>query len=133
MVPSILCAYERAQIFALRDRSGKRIVVSMTALPSSPLLAGVVLRAARPDDLAALHRLARLDSRRPLTGPLLVAEEDGTLRAALALESGAVVADPFAPTAHLVALLRRHAARRTAPLEARRGRRVQRGLTPALR
>jgi hypothetical protein len=102
------------------------------ALLPSPLLAGVVLRAARPDDLAALHRLARLDSRRPLTGPVLVAEEDGALRAALELASGAVIADPFAPTAHLVALLRRHAARRTAPPEARRGRRVLRGLTPAL-
>jgi len=82
---------------------------------SPPHLAGVTVRAARPDDASDLARLAALDSRRALGGPLLLAEEDGVLRAALALRTGAVVADPFAPTAHLVALLRRHAARRTAP------------------
>jgi hypothetical protein len=82
---------------------------------SPPHQAGVTLRAARSDDTAALARLAALDSRRALGGPLLLAEEDGVLRAALALRTGAVVADPFAPTSHLVALLRRHAARRSAP------------------
>jgi hypothetical protein len=105
----------------------------MTSPLPSPLPAGIVLRAGRPDDLAALQRLARLDSRRPISGPVLVAEEDGALRAALALASGAVVADPFAPTDHLVALLRRHAARRTAPPQATRGRRLLRGLVPATR
>ena len=104
----------------------------MPSLPS-PHLAGVVLRCARPDDLMSLHRLAALDSRRPLCGPVLLAEEDGALRAALALESGAVVADPFAPTTHLVALLRRHAARRMAPPAFTRGRRVLRGFVPAPR
>jgi hypothetical protein len=104
----------------------------MAPLPS-PHLAGVVLRAARPADRDSLHRLAALDSRRALTGSVLVAEEDGVLRVALALESGAVVADPFAPTEHLVALLRRHAVRRATPPEAARGRRVLRGLVPAPR
>ena len=70
---------------------------------SPPHLAGVTVRAARPDDASDLARLAALDSRRALGGPLLLAEEDGVLRAALALRTGAVVADPFAPTAHLVA------------------------------
>src|SRR5690349_11127454 len=95
----------------------------MTALPSlhSP---GVVLRAAGPHDARALERLARLDSRRPLGGPVLVAEEDGVLRAALSLTDGTVVADPFAPTDHLVALLRREGVRRMAPPSATRGRRV---------
>jgi len=102
----------------------------MTPLPS-PFVAGVVLRAARPDDLVALQRLAALDSRRPLDGPVLLAEEDGVLRAALAVSSGAVVADPFAPTTHVVALLRRHAARRATPPLAARGRRVLRGPAPA--
>src|SRR4051812_31551708 len=90
---------------------------------SSPVLAGVVLRAATADDAAGLARVARLDSRRPLTGDVLVAEEDGVLRAALSLRTGAVAADPFVPTDHLVALLRRHAQRRTAPVAALRGRR----------
>jgi hypothetical protein len=82
---------------------------------SPPHVAGVTLRAARPDDTADVARLAALDSRRALDGPLLLAEEDGVLRAALSLRTGVIVADPFAPTTHLVALLRRHAARRTAP------------------
>src|SRR3954470_13364705 len=86
----------------------------MTPLPL-PHLAGVTLRTARPEDADAVRRLAALDSRSRPSGPLLLAEEDGALRAALSLASGAVVADPFARTEHLVALLRRHAARRTAP------------------
>jgi hypothetical protein len=86
----------------------------MTSI-SPPHLAGVTLRAARPDDAPDVARLAALDSRRVPAGPLLLAEENGVLRAALATTSSAVVADPFAPTDHLVALLRRHASRRTAP------------------
>jgi len=86
----------------------------MTQLPP-PHLAGVTLRADRPDDAAAIARLAALDSRRLPAGPFLLAEEDGTLRAALSLTTGATIADPFAPSAHLVQLLHRHAARRSAP------------------
>jgi hypothetical protein len=82
---------------------------------SPPHLAGVTLRAGRPDDAIAVARLSALDSRRPPADPLLLAEEDGVLRAALSLKTGAVVADPFVPTSHLVGLLRRHADRRTAP------------------
>jgi hypothetical protein len=87
---------------------------SMTSL-SPPHLVGVTLRAARPDDAADLARLAALDSRRLPAGPLLLAEQDGILRAALALRTGDAIADPFAPTEHLLALLRRHATHRTAP------------------
>src|SRR4051812_16034556 len=86
----------------------------MAPLPS-PHTAGVTLRAARPDDAEALRRLAALDCRHAPSGPVLLAEENGRLRAALCLESGATIADPFAATAHLLPLLRRHAARRTAP------------------
>jgi hypothetical protein len=92
------------------------------ALPlTTPHLAGVTLRAGRPDDDLAVARLAALDSRRTPEGPLLLAEEDGVLRAALSLRTGATVADPFARTDHLVALLRRHAERRTAPPRWSRG------------
>lgn len=82
---------------------------------SPPHLAGVTLRAARPDDAPDVARIAALDSRHVPAGPLLLAEENGVLRAALATTTGAVVADPFAPTEHLVALLRRQATRRAAP------------------
>jgi hypothetical protein len=70
----------------------------------------VAIRAARGSDGPALARLAALDSKRPLAGSVLVAERDGELAAAFSLETGGHVADPFAPTAELVALLRLHAA-----------------------
>jgi hypothetical protein len=74
--------------------------------PTLPALDAVVIRPAYPDDASALARLARLDSRRPLDGPVLVAERDGRLLAALATASGRHVADPFSSTADLVALLK---------------------------
>src|SRR4051812_18798610 len=89
------------------------MMVNMTRSASSPklpLLAAVVIRPAYPDDNATLERLARLDSRRPLDGPMLVAERDGRVLAALSTRDGASIADPFSPTADLVALLRMHAA-----------------------
>ena len=69
---------------------------------TSPLL----LRTATAVDSAALDRLAALDSARPLTGEVMVASAGGDVRAALSLETGRVVADPFYPSAELVELLR---------------------------
>jgi hypothetical protein len=46
-----------------------------------------------------------LDSARPPTGPALVAVADSRLLAALPLGSGRPIADPFEPTAGIVALL----------------------------
>ena len=66
----------------------------------------VSIRRAGPYDAPALHRLAALDSAAPLSGEILMAEVGGKVLAALSLGDGAVVADPFAPTAQLVALLR---------------------------
>jgi hypothetical protein len=79
----------------------------------------VVIRAARGSDGTALDDLARLDSQRPPMGDVLVAEQDGELVAALAGER--VMADPFRPTADVVALLRLHG-RRTARVPASRTR-----------
>jgi hypothetical protein len=69
----------------------------------------IVIRHAGDADICALADLAILDSREPLTGPALIAEVDGVVRAALDLADGSVAADPFAPTAELVELLRLHA------------------------
>jgi hypothetical protein len=78
-----------------------------TLLPTG----AVTIRRALPEDLAALTRLAKLDSaRRPLGGAVLIAERDGLPLAAIALDDGRTIADPFAPTADLVALLRVRAA-----------------------
>ena len=50
-------------------------------------------------------RLARLDSSEVPPSPLLVAEADGQLRAAVSLRDGTALADPFHPTANIVELL----------------------------
>jgi hypothetical protein len=62
----------------------------------------LTIRLAGPGDAGTLRRLAQLDSARPLTGYVLLAERDGEPVAALALETGAVTADPFRPTAEAV-------------------------------
>lgn len=72
-------------------------------------LGAIVIRRATDADICTLADLAILDSREPLTGPALLAEVDGLARAALDLHDGSVAADPFAPTAELVELLRLHA------------------------
>jgi hypothetical protein len=66
----------------------------------------VAIRAARGSDGIALARLAELDSRRPLTGDVLVAEADGAVIAALSIDENRAVADIFKPTAEIVSLLR---------------------------
>ena len=66
----------------------------------------IVIRNATAADADTLAQLASLDSRRPLTGPAMIAEVDGVARVALDLHDGSVAADPFAPTARLVELLR---------------------------
>ena len=62
------------------------------------------------DDALELRRLAELDSAASLTGTILAAEQEGELRAAIALASRLVIADPFHPTADLVELLQTRAA-----------------------
>jgi hypothetical protein len=81
---------------------------------------GVTIRPAFPDDAPALARLAALDSARVPAGPLLLAEIDGEPWAAIALQGGRAIADPFRPTAALVDLLRRRRAQLAAAREPRR-------------
>ena len=68
--------------------------------------ADVAIREAEATDLPALMRLADLDSHRMPTGTVLVAKEDGQIRAAIGVDDGAVVSDPFASSGPLVDLLR---------------------------
>ena len=70
----------------------------------------ITIRLATPDDQLALYRLAGLDSAPSLSGPVLLAELDGELRAALSLDDGSAIADPFHPTLQLLELLRTRAA-----------------------
>ena len=63
------------------------------------------IRRARQEDLPALVRLAELDEKPYPLGPVLVAEREGEIVAALPLSSGPAIADPFRHTLELVALL----------------------------
>jgi hypothetical protein len=65
----------------------------------------VVIRAARGSDGAALRRLAELDSADVPTGDVLIAESGDEVVAALSVDTGARVADPFRRTADVVDLL----------------------------
>ena len=66
----------------------------------------VTIRRAHADDTARVAQLAALDSTPGHVGErLLLAEVEGELRAALSLEDGRVMADPFHPTSELVSLL----------------------------
>jgi len=71
----------------------------------SHLAPTVVIRAARGSDGPALRRLADLDSSPLPGGDLLIAETGDEVVAALSLDTGAGVADPFRRTADVVDLL----------------------------
>lgn len=75
-------------------------------MPTIMTDAAVVIRHATAADADQLMRVAGRDSQRPVHGPTLVAEVGGVACAALQLADGRVIADPFLPTADLVALLR---------------------------
>jgi hypothetical protein len=66
----------------------------------------VTVRPYLPVDRRSLERLAALDDRRVPAQPVVLAEADGRLVAALSKHTGEAVADPFEPTGHLVAMLR---------------------------
>jgi hypothetical protein len=66
----------------------------------------ILLHFARPDDSGLVRRLAALDDAAPLEGEILISFVEGEAVAALSLEDGRVVANPFVPTADAVSLLR---------------------------
>ena len=88
-----------------------------------------VIRRARQEDLPGLVRLAELDGKPYPLGPVLVAEADGAVVAALPLAGGQPFADPFRPTRELLDLLELRAAQ----VEPERTRRAWReALVPGL-
>ncbi len=93
-----------------------------------------VIRLAGDHDEAALDRLAEVDSAAPLEHPILVGEIEGRVAAALDLDSGRAIADPFVPTAALLIHLRMRAAvdRGLRPRAARVADRIRAALDAAL-
>src|SRR3954471_19113301 len=79
------------------------------------------IRPAVAADEDPLRRLAALDSRPPLKGPAIVAEMEGGIVAAISVDSGRSIADPFVLTAELSDALR-----------ATRTRHLRRGSMPTL-
>ena len=67
------------------------------------------LRPARTEDVPYVEMLAQLDSQPRLHGPLLLAECDGNLVAAVEIVGGRMVADPFTETRQAERLLRERA------------------------
>lgn len=82
----------------------------MKTVSTNSTPAAFTLRYAHGGDREALVRLAQLDSQREPTGALLVAESGVGIVAALPVEGGAPIANPFVRTAELVELLRLRAA-----------------------
>ena len=76
-------------------------------MTNSPL----TIRRADTADYVALAHLAALDSSDPPAGDALVAEVGQELWAAVEIDSGSAIADPFRPSADLVELLRFRARR----------------------
>jgi len=84
---------------------------------------GVTLRLGAPADEGRLARLAALDSSKPPAHPVLLAEVNGQLLAALAVSDGTVVANPFHPTVDVIELLRARARQLNPDSRTRRPRR----------
>jgi hypothetical protein len=62
----------------------------------------ITIKHAQQADVDALRRLAELDGRRAPSGPALVAYADEELVAAVGVEDGRVIADPFRYTTDVV-------------------------------
>ena len=71
----------------------------------------LTIRRSHAADSGALARLAALDSSSPPTGHSLIAEVGQELWAAVEIDSGSAIADPFRPSGDLVELLRFRAER----------------------
>jgi hypothetical protein len=81
----------------------------------------LTIRRATAADAFAVRRLAAIDSASPPTGDVLLAEMGNELWAAIGIESGAAIADPFRPSRDLVDLLRFRAERMRSHDHAHRG------------
>jgi hypothetical protein len=70
----------------------------------------ITIRPLREGDVPAVELLAQLEERPVPPGPLLLAEVEGTIEAAIGLDGGETVANPFSESAGAVSLLHVRAA-----------------------
>jgi hypothetical protein len=92
-----------AELLREIQRDRERISARRSSRRKMP--AALVIRNASDSDNGGLERLAVLDSAPVPAGPVLVAEQDGMLVAAVPLRGGRAIADPFLPSADAVSLL----------------------------
>lgn len=89
----------------------------------------VTIRWANPDDAPELHVLAAVDSGSVPSAPQLLAFVGDELWAAISPATGAVISDPFRPSAEVVDLLRERGRQLTVPERRRPRLRMMRLLT----
>ena len=104
VLAEIVASEHRADLRRAADRS------RTAAAAEAPDTTRVELRHARRDDADVIQRLAVLDEAPPLAGRVLLASVNGLAVAALSLDDGRVVSDPFVATAEARSLLRLRAA-----------------------
>ena len=69
----------------------------------------ITIRPSREEDAPAVEQLAELEERGVPRGPLLLADVEGTVEAAVAIETGEALANPFVPSEEVVSLLEHRA------------------------
>jgi hypothetical protein len=102
--PTITAAIEREQA-ADRRRDGRRsrlVREARRARASEATLESISVRRAVASDGPAIAQIAELESKPVPAGQPVVALRDGRLAAVLDPDTGAVLADPFLPTARAV-------------------------------
>ncbi len=72
--------------------------------------ASITIRPLQEEDIPAVELLAELEQRPVPPGPLLLAEVEGAVEAAIGLEGGETVANPFSESDAAVSLLHLRAA-----------------------
>ncbi len=86
-----------------REAAEHRRARAASARPPQPVLTAIQLRLSHCRE--ELERLAALTERPARDGDWLVADVDGRLVAAVSLDDGTTLYDPFKPTAQVVSLL----------------------------
>jgi hypothetical protein len=118
---------QRDRVATAAEARGTITVAPVEPRRSEAASSGVVIRYARPGDATKLADLGRLDADlrtserlarlagESAQGRVLVADVEGELAAALVVDDGQSVADPFRPSAGFVELLRTRADQLAAP------------------
>src|SRR5829696_6443613 len=106
----------------------KNLLGPVRSVPNAA--SSVTVRYAQPQETQALASLAELDSSRAPAGVVIVAEVGGQLWAAVSLDDGHTIADPFRPASELAFLLTQRDRRRIRARSLRGGRIRVSGLQP---